>query len=138
VGQLERPDQLLARAAELVGVVLADVRVHVERLEPGQVLTQALQPGTDQLVREHPARLLAERRRNRTFQAEGCSAPTALKAAWATRPLPLHAADATRRPRRWAPVRRAGSGSARPGRRAPARSCRRPARAGPGRARSRC
>src|SRR5215218_747494 len=38
-----------------------------------------------------------ERRRNRTFQAEGCSAPTALKAAWATRPLPLHRPDATRR-----------------------------------------
>ncbi len=35
----------------------------------------------------------AERRRNRTFQAGGCPALPALKAGWATRPVPLRARD---------------------------------------------
>src|SRR5918992_1363942 len=36
-----------------------------------------------------PAIRPAERRRNRTFQAWGCHALPALKAGWATRPVPL-------------------------------------------------
>jgi hypothetical protein len=53
VDPVERLDQLLAPAAVAVRVVEADVRVRVERLEPGDPIAHAPVEGQDAVVRDH-------------------------------------------------------------------------------------
>jgi hypothetical protein len=55
-GQLERLDQLLRRAAVLVGIVLAEVGVGVGELEVRERFAYALEEGESEVVAEQVAK----------------------------------------------------------------------------------
>jgi hypothetical protein len=52
--ELQRREQLLGRVPHPVGIVLAEVRVHVEQLEPGDLVPDDVSPRLQQGTKLHP------------------------------------------------------------------------------------